>query len=417
MEFDKKIVTSKLNKDGEHLFLLRKIETKEVAKGSYSNEGKYFIFSKDGKEVGYIVVNVSNTKTADQAEIEYISKEEHRNKGNITISLEEVLKDIFIDKSFDDLQIKTIFPKTSIEKVFLDINDDNIASQAVANKNGFTKKEDCFEITKNEFLEKINKEKHTELEKKLNLEAKNILELIKNDYYDIMSDKKKDKLDELLKSDKIIIVNEGISLFNDNTLAHGGRTLGDGKIHFYPDTRDAKSDDEMFELCRKILPHEIFHYFQPDEIIYKNEEESKIASFYYEGLVEKQTRKFCENHPEIPYEKANYGYNISFTDTVNFILGLNKDETIFKNDKQIKDIDKYANLYYQINKEKDDVIEILNEICNELPITFRQRIFERAKTIILQDGDTKTVCKKLRDIKLVSDKNINRLEENDELEL
>ena len=84
------------------------------------------------------------------------------------------------------------------------------------------------------------------LEKQLNEDVKKILLLIKQDYYDTFSDKKKELIDNLIEYDKVVIVNQGISHFNDNTLAHGGRALGDGKIHFYPDARKFKSLQEAF---------------------------------------------------------------------------------------------------------------------------------------------------------------------------
>ena len=101
------------------------------------------------------------------------------------------------------------------------------------------------------------------LEQILNIEAKKIIYMIKEDYYDSMSDSKKKVLDSLLENNQIVSVNQGISKFRDNTLAHGGRTLKDGKIHFYPDTREFKSDEEMLEKCKAILPHEIFHFIFP----------------------------------------------------------------------------------------------------------------------------------------------------------
>ena len=75
------------------------------------------------------------------------------------------------------------------------------------------------------------------VEKQLDDEAKRILMLIKEDYYSSMSKAKRKVLDSLLKG-QVVIVNQGTSIFSDSTLAHGGRTLGDGKIHFYPDARE-----------------------------------------------------------------------------------------------------------------------------------------------------------------------------------
>lgn len=81
---------------------------------------------------------------------------------DMTISLEEVLREVFVDKSFDGLQIKPFFPKTEMKKVFLAINEDNYASQAVAKKSGFIKNGECYEITRDEFIRKISDEKQQE---------------------------------------------------------------------------------------------------------------------------------------------------------------------------------------------------------------------------------------------------------------
>ena len=142
-DYDEIITTNNVNRDGEELYLLRRIVSKEILKGMgmYNNKGRYSIYTKDGEFAGFIDATISNTKKANKAEIEYKTVEKQRNKGNITIALKEVLKDIFINHSFDNLTIRDIFPTTNIEEVFLNINDDNYASQAVARKSGFQKME------------------------------------------------------------------------------------------------------------------------------------------------------------------------------------------------------------------------------------------------------------------------------------
>ena len=150
--YDKKIATTKQNKDGEYLFIFRKLMSKELVNEMYSNTAKYSIYSKAGQCLGEINLSVSNTSSANQVEVEYISEEEFRNKGNITISLDEVLKDIFIDKSFDGLHVKSNYPKTVIKEVFLSINDDNYASKAIAKKSGFIKKGKTYVTTPTEQL-------------------------------------------------------------------------------------------------------------------------------------------------------------------------------------------------------------------------------------------------------------------------
>lgn len=164
-QYDKQIITDNTNKDGQQLFMFRILTSKEIVSGTYSNTARYMIYTQEGEYAGYIDVMVSNRKEANEAEIQYASNEKFRNKGNMTISLEEVLREVFVDKSFDGLQIKPFFPKTEMKKVFLAINEDNYASQAVAKKSGFIKNGECYEITRDEFIRKISDEKQQEIGK------------------------------------------------------------------------------------------------------------------------------------------------------------------------------------------------------------------------------------------------------------
>lgn len=155
-QFDKMIRTSSKNKDNEELILLRKIDSEEVVKGMHSNNGIYYIFTSDGEAIGRIDVIISNSPKSNKAEIQYKCAESQRNKGNTTISLDEVLKDIFINQSYNNLPIKDIFPLTNIEEVFLAINSDNGASQAVAKKMGFQANGTTHIMTKEMFMQKYN---------------------------------------------------------------------------------------------------------------------------------------------------------------------------------------------------------------------------------------------------------------------
>ena len=97
---------------------------------------------------------VSNYLKSNKAEIQYKCAESQRNKGNTTISLREVLKDIFLNQSYNDLPIKDSYPLTKIEEVFLAINSDNSASQAVARKLGFQANGTSYIMTKEMFVQK-----------------------------------------------------------------------------------------------------------------------------------------------------------------------------------------------------------------------------------------------------------------------
>ena len=240
------------------------------------------------------------------------------------------------------------------------------------------------------------------LENQLNEEVKKILLLIKQDYYDTFSNKKKKLIDNLIEYDKVVIVNQGISHFNDNTLAHGGRSLGDGKIHFYPDARKFKSLQEAFVTCKKILPHECFHYFlQPDAIEFTNEHEKEMAHFYTEGLVEKEARIFCKKHKDtISFEKANYGFNINFVNMLQNKLGASSYQDIYSESDYLKDIGKYRSEYEHLLKTKKSLISAIPEMIKDLPTAFQKKVSNKVKTIILQDGNADSAVEKLDSFRL-----------------
>ena len=45
-QYDKQIITGNTNKDGEYLAILRKLTSKEVAKGTYDNRAIYTIYTQ-----------------------------------------------------------------------------------------------------------------------------------------------------------------------------------------------------------------------------------------------------------------------------------------------------------------------------------------------------------------------------------
>ena len=256
---------------------------------------------------------------------------------------------------------------------------------------------------------------YEKVEQILNQQAKIILKLIKNDYYSFMSFEKKRILDELINCDQIVIINKGISHFNDNTLAHGGRALKDGKIHFYPDVRNFNTD-EAIETCIKILPHECFHYFiQPDNIKLENRLEKEMANFYTEGLVERETRRFSKKHKgEISCSKANYGYNINFVNMIEKRLNASSYEVIFSEDEYVKNIGNYISEYRKILKEKEHNLKVIEDISKYFPMDTQRKALNRMRSIILQDGNAKAVKEKLKTFKFVPIENIQQLDEIEE---
>lgn len=236
---------------------------------------------------------------------------------------------------------------------------------------------------------------YKELEKRLNDEAIRILLLVKSDYYQYMGENAKKTMDSLLESKQVINVNTGLSKFEDNTLAHGGRTLEDGKIHFYPDTRNYETTELAFEKCVSILPHEIFHYFiQPDRTTTR--ETRKLAGFYTEGIVEKETRKFCKRHSEeIKYEEANYGYNINFVNMIQGKLNANNYNEIFGDRQYLSDIGIYEEEYRQVIKSKERDLAQADELASKFPTELQRRIKNAIRHIALQHGSLDEAIKKI----------------------
>ena len=135
MMYDRKFITAQVNKDGERLYLYRQLKTEETISVYHRDNARYTIYTIDGEYAGYIDAFLSKQ---DEIEIMYLSM--IKNKGDMVISLEEVLKDIFINKSFDGLYVNTQKVPSKIKRAYLAISKDNIASQKVAEKSGFERK-------------------------------------------------------------------------------------------------------------------------------------------------------------------------------------------------------------------------------------------------------------------------------------
>lgn len=257
------------------------------------------------------------------------------------------------------------------------------------------------------------------VEQLLNEKVKKILELIRDDYHDNMSNEKKKVLESLMQSDRIVVVDQGISIFKDKTLAHGGRTLKDGKIHFYPDVRKFGSEEEIVQICERLLPHECFHYFiQPDDLEFDSEEERKIANYYTEGLVEREARKFYKRHRNvISFEEANYGFNISFANIVQMKLGLSNAQAIFSEDAYSRNIKRVTSDYESVRKRKEYFLDVISQIANEFPRELQTRAFERMRTMLLQSGNVNAIKERLKSFEFISADSIARLENSEVIEL
>ena len=153
------------------------------------------------------------------------------------------------------------------------------------------------------------------------------------------------------------------------------------------------------------------HYFH-DEL------EKEMASFYTEGLVEKETRKFCKQHKgEVEFEKANYGYNINFVNMIQDRLCASGYEIIFSESDYIRDIARYISEYKATLEQKKQNLNVIEEIAKSFPIDMQSKVSRRMKTIVLQDGNALAVKAKLRDFKFVPNRNIEQLDVSNEKEL
>jgi len=137
---DRKIKISRLTKSGEQLYLYRNgIKSKQM-EGHQFIRAQYFLIDPKGNAVGRIPVSINNPDTVS---IDYWISEGQRGKGVGTVALEEVLKQIYDKKEFDNLEFLSInysdTSRTGIKNIVLEINDDNEASKRIAMKNGFKK--------------------------------------------------------------------------------------------------------------------------------------------------------------------------------------------------------------------------------------------------------------------------------------
>jgi len=139
-DIDRKIKIGKTTKNGEQYFLYRKkIEISKPVSTSCTLSSYYFIINSDGNIIGKI--SVYSNDEPNYLEMAYDIIPEYMEIGIGTVMLEELIKEIFERKVFDNISyICSGCPdisKTSIKKIRLAINNDNIPSKKVAEKNGF----------------------------------------------------------------------------------------------------------------------------------------------------------------------------------------------------------------------------------------------------------------------------------------
>ena len=135
--FSKTNVTTGQNKDGSNLIYVKASILEKQLGINYSNNSIYYAFDMNGNYVGCVKVSVLNVIPPNQVEMEYWANEQYKNRGNMTVLAQDVIRDIFESKSFDNLKVREGLPTSKIETIMVAINNDNLASLAVAGKLGF----------------------------------------------------------------------------------------------------------------------------------------------------------------------------------------------------------------------------------------------------------------------------------------
>lgn len=153
-DIDARIKMERLTKEGEQLFLYRrKINTKNIV-GHCSISSQYYIVNKSGEVVGRVPISISDPHSVS---IDYWIKDAYQGRGLGTVVLDEVIKQIYSKKEFDDLQFSSVkYPdtkQTEIKSIGLEISDDNEASKRIASKNGFEKVgERAYALTREDYI-------------------------------------------------------------------------------------------------------------------------------------------------------------------------------------------------------------------------------------------------------------------------
>lgn len=143
-----------LNSDNSQLFLYRlKSKESEPLPNIKATLTRYFILDKEGNVIGRVPV-YHYSSTPNEAEIVYSLREHCRGLGIGTHMLKCVVDDIFKNNSLNH-------HAPNLEKLRLEINDDNIASKRIAEKNQFkqiSSDSKYFVITKKDYLNEAEPE-------------------------------------------------------------------------------------------------------------------------------------------------------------------------------------------------------------------------------------------------------------------
>lgn len=116
-------------------------------------DSKYILTNKEGDYVGDAKTSIRSWRPK-ELELSYGIDKSMRGKGLGTKMLGSIVTDIYENHAFDNLE----FPenkKSSISNITLEIDQNNIASQRIAEKNGFVANPAGYDLTKENYEELV----------------------------------------------------------------------------------------------------------------------------------------------------------------------------------------------------------------------------------------------------------------------
>ena len=148
---------------GEKLHLF-KTETESIEYGVNVYETYYVLANDDGKYVGYVRgFSTRGKNAANNVTLEYEIDPSMQGKGYGTAMLSYITNDILSKGSLNGQDVPVVgiqgLQNTNIDTITLQISDNNIASQTIAEKNGFTKTGDMtYTITKEQYSSHVKEQ-------------------------------------------------------------------------------------------------------------------------------------------------------------------------------------------------------------------------------------------------------------------
>ena len=130
----------------------------------------------------------------------------------------------------------------------------------------------------------------------------------------------------------------------------------------------------------------------------EDSENQEMANFYTEGLVEKESRKFCKSHEEVDLREANYGYNINFVNKIQKKMNADSYGVIFSENDYLKDISSYYNEYMKIKEQQKKDFNEIDKLVKNYPINITPRMLRKIKSVALIDGNISRIKENFKEI-------------------